>query len=258
MALLPNFKKRHSFPIRAYDIDNQKKVTVPALVKLMHEAAMNNAIDLKLSVWDLAPYGVSWVLMRKKITVHRLPEFGEEIQVQTYPAGFEKFFTYRDYLVYDAQNQLIAQAATTWLVMDLKTRKMTRIPKFILALETPDPATCLPRLPMKLPKFGTLDLQQKFKVGWYDLDFNMHLNNIYYLQWVLETLPDNIMQQYQLKEMNVLYKLECKWKEEVVCETEQLDEAHFRHRLVRQSDGKEVVQAETKWIANDISKIKTG
>ena len=247
MALLPNFKKRHSFSIRAYDIDSRKKVTIPALVKLMHEAAMNNAMDLNLSVWDLAPHDISWVLMRKKITVYRLPEFGEAIEVQTYPAGFEKFFTYRDYLVYDAQNKLIAQASTTWLVMNLTSRKMTRIPEFILALETPDPATCLPRLPMKLPKFGTPALQQTFRVGWYDLDFNMHLNNLYYLKWVLETLPDTIIQGYQVKEIDVLYKLECKWKEQVVCETEQLEALRFRHRLVRQSDGKEVVLAETTW-----------
>lgn len=247
MALLPNFKKRHTFPIRAYDIDNQKKATIPALVKLMHEAAMMNAVDLKLSVWDLEPQGISWVLMRKKISIHRLPQLGEQIQVETYPAGFDKFFTYRDYRVFDEQNQLIAQAATTWLLMDIATRKMARISPLILALETPDPATCLPRLAMKLPKFGTADLQQQFRVGWYDLDFNMHLNNLHYLQWILETLPDDIIQAHELKEINVLYKLECKWKERVVCETERLDALNYRHRLVRQSDNKEVVLATTTW-----------
>ncbi len=247
MALLPGFKTTEPFKIRAYDVDNQKRVTVPALMKCMHEAAMTNAIHLNLSVWDLEPHHISWVLMRKKLTIHRAPILGEQIKVQTYPAGFEKFFTYRDYIVRDEQGVIIAQAATTWLLMDTKTRKMARIPDFILSLEMPDPTTCLPRLPMKVGKFGATHLQQDFRVGWYDLDFNMHLNNLYYLQWILETLPDDILQNRQLKDINILYKLECKWKEEVVAETEKISDSFFRHRLIRRSDNKEVVLAETNW-----------
>ena len=251
MALLPGFKTKETFKIRAYDIDNQKRVTIPALMKCMHEAAMTNAIHLKLSVWDLEPHGISWVLMRKKLTIHRLPILGEQIQVQTYPAGFEKFFTYRDYLVYDMDGTLIATASTTWLLMDTTTRKMSRIPDFIGSLEMPDPATCLPRLPLKLPKFGEPFMQQMFRVGWHELDFNMHLNNLYYLQWILETLPDEQLQEKELDNINILYKLECKWKEEVLAETEQISDTLFRHRLVRQSDNKEVVLAETNWKGNN-------
>ena len=185
MALLPGFKTTETYKIRAYDIDNQKRVTVPALMKCMHEAAMTNAIHLNLSVWDLEPHSISWVLMRKKLIIHRFPSLGEEIQVQTYPAGFHRFFTYRDYRVWDEQAQPIAEASTTWLLMNTITRKMTGIPDFIANIEVPDPTTCLPRLPMKLAKFGKADLQQDFRVGWHELDFNMHLNNLYYLQWIL-------------------------------------------------------------------------
>jgi len=247
MALLPGFKTTETYKIRAYDIDNKKQVTIPALMKCMHEAAMTNAIHLKLSVWDLEPHHISWVLMRKKLTIHRLPTLGEEIQIQTYPAGFQKFFTYRDYIVHDQEGNRIADASTTWLLMNIHTRKMTSIPKFIATLEMPDPTTCLPRLPFKLDKFGKADLQQNFRVGWHELDFNMHLNNLYYLQWILETLPDEVLQNRQLKDINILYKLECKWKEQIVAETERLDKVSFRHRLLRQSDGKEVVIAETNW-----------
>ena len=247
MALVPGFKTTESFKIRAYDIDNQKRVTVPALMKCMHEVAMTNASHLNLSVWDLEPHSISWVLMRKKLTIHRYPVFGEQIQIQTYPAGFEKFFTYRDYLVHDAQGKLIADASTTWLLMNTTTRKMSSIPDFIASIEMPDPATCLPRLPLKLPKFGIAQLQQSFRVGWHELDFNMHLNNLYYLQWILETVPDEVLQLRQLQDINILYKLECQWKEEILAETEQISESFFRHHLIRQSDGKEVVVAETNW-----------
>ena len=247
MTIPPKFVTREDFKIQSYDIDHRKQVAVPALVKMMHEAAMTNAIDLDLSVWDLEPHGISWVLMRKKLTLHRLPDHGETITVETNAAGFERFFTYRDYKVFDAQNNLVATAATIWLLMNLETRKMTRIPALIMDRKFPILPNALPRIPFKLPPLETASLEKKFQVGWYDLDFNKHLNNLYYLQWVLETLPDNILQNYQLKEIDLLYKLECAWKEEVLCETEILGDTSFRHRMVRQSDGKEVLLATTDW-----------
>ena len=72
MPLHPQLIKTEPFTIRTYEIDNRKQATVPALVKLMHEAAMQNVIDLKLSVWDLEPHQISWVLMRKNLIIHQI------------------------------------------------------------------------------------------------------------------------------------------------------------------------------------------
>ena len=125
---------------------------------------------------------------------------------------------------------------------------MARIPDFILALESPPAADCLPRPKNKLPKFEQVDLAKDFTVGWYDLDFNQHLNNVFYLQWILETVPDNLLQHAQLQQMDIIYKMECQWKEEVIAETQVISNNHLLHRLIRKSDGKQLSMAETKWV----------
>lgn len=248
MALHPQLIKTAPYTIRTYEIDNKKKATIPALIKLMHEAAMENVIDLNLSIWDLEPHQISWVLMRKQLVVNQLPNLGEEIKVVTHCAGFEKFFTYRDYKIFNQQDELLAYASSTWLLMDTVKRRMSRIPDFILAMEMPKEEDCLPRPKNKLPKFEHVDLQKDFTVGWYDLDFNQHLNNVFYLQWILETVPDNLLLNGQLASMDIIYKLESKWKEELICETQMVNEGHLLHRLVRKSDGKQLSLAETKWV----------
>lgn len=247
MTLHPLLIKTEPFTIRTYEIDNRKQATVPSLVKLMHEAAMQNVIDLKLSVWDLEPHQISWVLMRKNLIINQLPNLGEEIKVVTHCAGFEKFFTYRDYKIFNQQDELLAYASSTWLLMDTVKRRMSRIPDFILGLECPPEEECLPRPKNKLPKFEQADLTKTFTVGWYDLDFNQHLNNVFYLQWILETVPDNLLQNGRLERIDILYKLECKWKEEVICETQVVEEQNLIHRLVRKSDGQQLCMATTKW-----------
>jgi len=247
MSLQPQFIKSELFTIRTYEIDNHKRATVPALIKLMHEAAMQNVIDLKLSVWDLEPHLISWVLMRKNLVINQLPGLGEQVKVVTHCAGFEKFFTYRDYKIYNQEDKLLAFASSTWLLMDTTVRKMTRIPQFILNLDIPPPEVCLPRPKNKLPKFEQVDLQKSFEVGWYDLDFNQHLNNVFYLKWMLETIPEHLLLQGQLENMDIIYKLECQWKEEVVCETQILGATQLLHRLVRKSDGKTLSLAKSEW-----------
>ena len=76
------------------------------------------------------------------------------------------------------------------------------------------------------------DLSKSFTVGWYDLDFNHHLNNVFYLQWILETVPDELLQNAVLDQIDIIYKMECQWKEEVACKTQILAENHLLHQLI--------------------------
>lgn len=238
-----------SFTVRTYDIDHQKRITIPALVKSMHEAAMQNVIHLNLSVWDLEPHHISWVLMRKQLHIKRFPILGESLKVHTQPAGFEKFFTYRDYKVFDQADELIAYSSSTWLLMNTQLRKMARIPDFILEMRPfmPPQEVCLERPLQKLPKFGTPQFTQSFEVGWHDLDFNQHLNNIYYTQWMLEAMPDHYLGERKLDRMDIIYRAEARWKEKIVAETEQISNDQFSHRLLRAADQKELALAQTFW-----------
>ena len=240
-------KFRGAFTIRTYEVDQNKIATVPALIQLMHEAAMQNVINLKLSVWDLEEKHLSWALMRKNTIIHRLPHLGETIFIETYPTGFERLITYRDYKVYDQQGELIAQTSSAWLLMDTQKRKMVRIPDFLYDFELPNPKEYLPRPTFRAPKFERSDQNHVYTVNWFDLDFNGHLSNVNYVRWLLETMNDEHLQKGTLKELSVAYKLECRWKEEVIAETQELTANSFMHRLKRKSDNKELALALTKW-----------
>lgn len=237
------------FTIRTYEIDNRKKATPTAIIRLMQEAAMQNVLRLKLSVWDLEPQGIAWVLMRLHLTIHRLPQLGERIRIQTYPAGFEKFFTHRDSKIFDADGYLVAYSSSTWLLMDTHARRMARIPDLILAYQAqmPPESACLPRATDKLPKFEQACLRKTFEVNWHDLDFNLHLNNTLYIQWMLETIEDEILQQGYLHLLDVIFRAEAVWRDIVHAETDVVDYNTRLHRLIRASDGKELAAMRSIW-----------
>jgi len=238
-----------NYCIRTYEIDSRKIATVPALLKLMHEAAMQNVIKLKLSVWDMEPIQISWVLMRQHLKINRLPVLGEKVKVLTTPAGFEKVFTYRDYKVFDEKGEILAYSSSTWLLMNTMERRITRIPDFILEYQKamPSPSDCLPRPTNKLPKFEIAHSSKSFRVDWHDLDFNQHMSNVFYIQWMLEALDDQMIVKGKLKVLDILYKMEGRWHDDLVSEVQKLDGHTFLHRLLRNQDGKELALAQSKW-----------
>lgn len=233
--------------IQAYDIDANKMATPIALLKLMHETAMQNVIQLKMSLWDLAPLHLAWVLMRQSIHFERLPTLGETISVITYPSGFEKMLTYRDYRVIDQNGDNIIYGASTWLLMDTKQRKMTKIPDFILDMSKyiPPKEKCLPRSQFHSNYTKHPEKIRTYKVGWFDLDFNGHANNVPYVKWMIEPIGEQL-KHLRISTLNVQYKQECLLEEDIYAYVESKSIHQFSHLLCNKEE-KILAQAETKW-----------
>lgn len=239
-----------SYTIRTFDIDCNKQLSIPALVRLMQEAAMQQVLELKISVWDLEAYQLAWVLIRKRIEIQRLPLLGEKISIHSYPTGADRVFTFRDFRVYDEAGNLIATACTTWLLMNTQTRQMARIPAELLARFSgyfPSAAECLPHALDQLPEMQNPLNDRSYQVGWYDLDFINHLNNVHFAKWMIEGLPPETLGLQQIKRMDLLFLAEGNLNDEIDSEYEQLDEFTYLHRLVRYGDKKVLATGRSIW-----------
>jgi len=245
MALHPHIRFTKDYQIRAYEVDSKKRMTIPALITLMQETAMQQVIKLNISVWDLEVENLSWVMMRMQLKVFRTPILGESLKIVTNPSGFEKFFTYRDYRVYDQDDQLISSASSTWLMMDTARRRMTKIPDFILEYEVP--TNFLDRPLNKLPGIKEVQREKPFEVNWHDLDFNAHLSNVYYFKWMLESMSDEVLLEQEVAQIDILFRAEAMWHEKVTAQISQLDGSSFLHKLISQKEGKELAIAKITW-----------
>ena len=224
-------------------------MALPALVKLLHEAAMQNVLHLKISVWDLAPHGISWVLIRKRIEISRYPKLGEEIEVVTHPSGFDRFLTHRDYRVFDREGQEIARSSSTWLLMNLETRKIARPPSFILdfAEQMPQPADCLTPPPSALPEPGQTTHSMQTQVQWHELDWNGHLNNMYYVQWMMEAAGAERLEKEEVFELDIIYKQEAILGDKIKSELSSSGQAQtLLHRLSGPEE-RELAVARSHW-----------
>lgn len=236
-----------TFTIRPSEVTRHRQATAPALIHLMQEAALQNVLDLNVSAWDMSERQISWVLMHKHLEFFSFPQLGETITIQTYPAGFSKVLTYRDYKIYNHQRDLIACSSSTWLLMHTAKRKIVRIPEEIRKRGQFDTSNCLPHAQSKLPDLQHVNVEQDFIVNWHDMDFNEHLNNVRYMQWIFETVDGYTNHYQELSKLDIIYKRECHWKDTVRVKTQQITNQKYRHQLIRLSDNEEISRCETEW-----------
>lgn len=238
------------YTVRTYEIDHQKRMTVPALVRLMQEAAMQHVLRLKLSVWDLETEGVAWVMIRLQMEIKRLPLLNEAITVETCPTGLERMLTYRNFWIYDQEGKLIAEAVTHWVLMDLDSRRLRTVPEWIIdrfSSLIPSTHTGLQPSRHKLPPLLQADRQKAFQVRWHDLDFNLHLNNTYYILYLLEGLPAEWLSEKTLSRLDITYKSEVRLRENFQVRMQQLASGQFLHQMIQGKEEKILAEMVSDW-----------
>jgi acyl-ACP thioesterase len=219
-------------------------------MNLMQESANRNAEAYGIGTASLQAKGVGWMLMRFGLTVAMYPTVGQTITLVTYPTAVAKFFVYRDFRVLDAAGTLLAWATSTWLVFDTLKRSLIPVPPFIRELTPPVVVSVLPQLPTKPTYqnslFESADTED-VTVGWFDIDSNQHVNNVVYIRWLLEQLPNQQLETQELARLDVVYKNETHWRERIQVQHQPEGPGTLVHRLVEAKTGKEVLLAQTVW-----------
>lgn len=219
----------------------------------MQESANRNALDYGIGMAHLLQHGIGWMLMRFRLTMHHYPRYGDTVRVVTYPTKVEKYFIYRDFRVLGTGDQLLAEAASTWVTFHIERRTMVPLPQFIRVLDPPEVIDPLPPLPLK-PDFSWPEihpLTTERGIGWHDLDTNQHTNNVSYVQAVIESMPEAILRERQLTELDLFFKAESHLYDRLLVQTWLTDEVAF-HRLVHADGEREIMLARSVWNKNTI------
>ena len=244
------FIQTDTYTLHSYECDATGRLSVPALMNLMQESANRNADAYGIGSNTLHAQGLGWMLMRFGLTMHTYPHNGQTVRVVTYPTFVEKFFVYRDFRVLADDDTLLASACSTWLVFDTVKRSLIPVPGFVRSLSPPEVTGISARLPLK-PAYQTLSFEKipadQVTVGWFDIDANQHVNNVVYIRWLLEQLPDTLLQTQEMAELDVVYKTETHWHEQIDVQHQASGSGTLVHRLTHAETGKEVLLAKTVW-----------
>jgi medium-chain acyl-[acyl-carrier-protein] hydrolase len=240
---------REDYHIRSYEVDCRNRLSISTMFSFMQEAASKHAAALGVSIHQLRSENFTWLLSRLKIKIAAYPGWNDRIQVSTWPSGMQRLFALRDFEIKDAANRMIAAAISAWLVVDLQKRRPVRIAPFVERLKPIEGSHVLPDRLDKLAALKRYDYKRNFAVRYSDLDINQHVNNVSFVQWVVECVPPAVLTTAVPAEVEINFLAEAFYDDQILatCHSADTNNTEFLHSLTRRQDGRELARAMTKW-----------
>ncbi|MDE7261101.1 MAG: hypothetical protein K2N78_03430 [Oscillospiraceae bacterium] len=167
-------------------------------LRILQEAAAIASDDVGFGLKDIPRTGVHWILSGWRLEMAERPAWRAKLEVETWPRTMDGFFSDRDFLVWEVTpngRRLAARGTSKWFLVAAKTGKIIRVTDQVRAAYEigteslfQDPVPSNGRTPAGAPvTFETT-------VGRRDIDTNLHVNNIHYLDYALEALPEAVFQ----------------------------------------------------------------
>ncbi len=177
-----------AFTVRSYEAGIANHVTLPTLCNYMQEAAGINADNLGWGIRTLQDEGLTWMLSRLTMNVSRYVPWGETVTVRTWPSGMKgRLIAKRCFQGFDEKGAELFRASSEWLYVDMKAQKIAKLPESFADLVPPGtPGFELPDIGGKFAHLPQVDGSVDILTRHSDLDFNDHVNNVHYIEWMLE------------------------------------------------------------------------
>jgi acyl-ACP thioesterase len=195
-------------PVRFGAIDRSDKLTLDAVFRFFQEAAICHAENLGVGRQDMARTGQVWILSRMSVLVKRRPEYCETITVRSWPRGGERLFAMRNFDIRDKDDIAVVSARSAWLIVDLEKRRPLR-PQAVMdnlpqnegleSLAPEDNGTAA------LEERKDLQKTAERKALYTDIDYNGHVNNVRYIEWIEDTLDPQLLEKAEKIRMDINY-----------------------------------------------------
>jgi medium-chain acyl-[acyl-carrier-protein] hydrolase len=238
---------REMYGIRSYEVDRWGRVPVPVLLNFIQEGASNHADFLKLGFSHLEEIGRFWVLSRISIHVDTYPCWGESVALYTWPAGVDRLFALREFRLTDDRDRVILSASSAWLMLDVRRRRPVRIERLFMergvTLDREPHGEVIESLPV--PGGGEESIAATVQRS--DLDLNDHVNNARYVEWVLDSYPEEFVRGHVVSDCTIHFLSESRSGEHLDIQTVRRGDRSFLHSVVRFSDGNEVCRLLLAW-----------
>ena len=235
------------YTIKTYHTDRFGKASPATFAAFFEEATSNNVRLHGFHFDHMLPHNVAWVLSRLTINVDHYPETGDTVTIHTWPSAHAPSVATRCFEVYDSRKNIIAEATASWLVIDLKKRRLIPLPDYVTDIypkKNPPckefPTRVVPRLREAQYEVPTLSRKA-------DIDMNGHVNNVQYFGWIEESVPEKFLMAYEPALIDVSFRQECGPHQELLSKSAMRDDGDYLHSVVHKESGKELCRARTEW-----------
>ncbi len=234
------------FNVRYTDCFYHEQTNVVSILGFFNEIAQEAGFYYDKEKNILKDESLAWIILNWDIDIIRYPKYREQVKVCTIARSIDRFIAFREFQLFDENEQLLAWGKSKWILLNLDKRRPAVARDYMYALYgvTEKEASFTMNKPAELKE--QRDEKILFRVRKRDVDEYEHVNNTVYAYWINESVPDEITDQMLLKNLRIYYKRETTYPNDVFIHNRILDKCHILHRI-DQTDGKNLVYAESFW-----------
>ena len=209
-------KLTQNIHIPCYFTDGAWRLKPASFMNLAQEAATQHATILGFGYDELIESNTAWIISRMHIEFVDTPKWREHMTLQTWHKGLERLFFLRDFIMTDQEGRVRVKATSSWLVLNLDTRRLVRDPNLV-----DEGKTCAENVIEKpadkvvFPKDAETVKVMEHVVAYSDLDMNGHTNNAMYMHWAMDAVDYDTTSSRPIREFTINFNREARPGERV-------------------------------------------
>lgn len=217
----------HTFDFSIRDIDKNTNLTNKALFGFFEDIGGYHSDLAGYGLKDIEKTRISWVLLHWKMKVLKRLKYGDTIHVKTWSRGAVRACCYRDYEVYNQNNELCAICTSKWTLIHLEKGLMRLTNELLEKYQAEDKAVFEDFTFDKLKEPEESKLTFEYTVQRRDIDINGHMHNLCYLDLAYEALPQDIFEKASFDNVEIMYKAGSYLGDKIKCFYARINHEHI-------------------------------
>lgn len=193
-----------NFKVQSHEVDFESRLKPFFLQCHLQEAGYAGSQFCGAGYETLRELGLAWVLNRIHISFEGQPRWGDELRLDTWSRGNRGPLWHRNFKLFRGSD-LLVQATSAWTLLDLANRSLFRgTPPFNENTHCEEDTLPL-CTKLVVPEGIQMETVGSHIPVFSEIDTNGHVNNCFYTEWAIDSLPFDYLASHELRDLEINY-----------------------------------------------------
>ncbi len=239
MPMDPYAVWQDKYDIKVYEADALGRAALTAIANYVQNSAARHYTFLDRERGPFLPANSIWAMSRMELQVLHVPRWRDEVTLETWSRGVDRISAVREFRLLDTAGDAVVLGTTLWVVID-ENRRLQRLNGLSPKWPSLPDRTFIDRTPAKVQELKAPSQGASFKAAYSDLDLNRHVNNVKYLEWTIDSYPQEILESRDVRRLELNFLDSASAGDEIAVGTERLSDSEYLNKVVRLRDNREL------------------
>lgn len=233
------------FTVSDYECDRFGQLKIRSLFNYFQDMADDHADQMGIGYDFCLKRGVGWIGVAYHVIFQKLPKWGDQIEIFTWPSVSTPVSGIREFEVKDLSGGTLIKASSQWALIDLIQKRPVLVSKHIGSYELiPERMVETDFKKLEAPIKADILISEVIRED--DIDINQHVNNAVYPSWSMDAFSPDFLSQNSLSELSIRFKKSAKRGDQIRVHT-KLDESLMEQSITDETGDIIYALIESKW-----------